>query len=126
MRALYTPAIDEKLIRWAAVGHPVTDQAEWLGVSRDRVVSWRRRLGLSKPAPRTEITPDMDAKIRSWIEDEWPLKEIHETSGVSLSRLRREYPEAGMKDPREQGSLAAARLILHRRKKDKWHVLSCL
>lgn len=126
MRALYTSATDQKLIRWAAAGYPVADQARWLGVSRDRVVSWRRRLGLSTPAPRIEVSPELDAKIRSWIEDGWPLKEIHETSGIPLSRLRRDYPEAGLKDPREQGSLAAARLVLHRKKKDKWHVLSCL
>lgn len=126
MRALYTPDTDEKLIRWAAAGHSVADQARWLGVSRDRVVSWRRRLRLGTPAPRSEISAELDAKIRTWIEDGWPLKEIHETSGVSLPRLRRDYPEAGLKDPREQGSLAAVRLALHRKKKDKWKVLSCL
>lgn len=113
MKATYTPATDAKLIQWAAEGVPVRQQARRLNVSEDTVASWRRRLRLSRPCPVRVITPEDDAKIKSWIEDGWPLKEIAETSGYSLPQIRREYPGAGLQDPKDQGSLAAARLHVH-------------
>lgn len=108
MKATYTPEQDALVIQWSAEGVPVPLQARRLGVPVTRVESWRRRLGLT--LDYTPVTETLAARIRTWIEDGWPIKEIAETAGISLNRVRRNFPEAGIKDPAEQGSLSAARL----------------
>lgn len=108
MKATHTPAMDAKIIQWSAEGVSTPEQARRLGVPLTRVESWRRRLGLTQnynPLPETVL-----ARIRTWIEDGWPIKEIAETAGISLVQVRRYFPGAGIQNHSEQGSLAAARL----------------
>lgn len=105
MRATYTAASDAKLQEWALQGVPVKEQARRLGVKEATVVSWRRRLGMTKGYP--PVTPELDAKIKGWIADGWPLKEIAETAGIGLQQVRAQYPGAGI-DTCTQGLLGAA------------------
>lgn len=105
-QATYTPAIDEKLRRWAAEGVLVTEQARRLNVTTSRVHGWRRRLGMTSLATR-EVAPELHQRILGWVEDRWPVHEIAETAGMNIAQVRLRYPEARW-TPTEQGSLGAA------------------
>lgn len=105
MRATYTQHTDKLVRQWHAEGITITEQARRLGVDRSTVETWRHRLGLvpdSQP-----VSPELHRKILEWGGDGWPLREIAETSGLSLRQVRRQYPQFRM-DAVSQGMLGGA------------------
>lgn len=105
MKATYTQATDAKLRQWYAEGVSTKEQARRLNVTENTIGTWRRRLGLG--STYGPVPAELDARIKAWIADGWPLKEIAETSGLSMPQLRLQYPGIGA-DPSTQGLLGSA------------------
>lgn len=104
-KKLYRDEAEADLREFNRLGLSLAEQAGRLGVTVRAVQNARMELGLTTPRkPTVEITPEIDTLLKRAVEDGWSREEAARTTGISLRRLRRDYPELSM-SPEERGTL---------------------
>jgi DNA-binding CsgD family transcriptional regulator len=90
---------EDEIIRLVNKGLSSRQIAERFKVS-ERVIQRRRRdLGIPGVQVRYDFTPEQEAQIERWLEDEVPMNEIARSLGVSVKAIQTRYKGRAVRNP---------------------------